>query len=47
MKFNWRYYGAAAFLVGAVMIREGAPLIPVAAGLAATALLALMRMRRA
>ncbi len=47
MNLNWRHFAAAAFIVGAALIRMGVPVVPVVAGLLATGLLTLMRARRA
>ncbi len=42
---NWKYFGFAAFLVGAALLKAGAPFAPVVAGIAGCALWNLARHR--
>lgn len=47
MNWNWRHYAAAAVIVGAALLKGGAPLLTVLAGIAAVAAVGVMSMRRA
>ena len=47
MKFNWKYFCAAALVVGAALVKNGVPWISVAAGILGVAAIGAYQYRRA
>ncbi len=43
---NWKYFAGSVFLAGALLIKFGAPLVPVLIGVGAAGLLTFRRARR-